>query len=66
MPVNKDRLAAFSTVVLVEEDVVAEENRYRHDPAKLAATILRMYDNRDSFTFSVAALPAEEPILLTR
>jgi uncharacterized cofD-like protein len=66
VPVSNDGMAAFSNVILVQEDVVAEENRYRHDPAKLAATILRMYDNRDSFTFFVAAVPAEQPVLLTR
>jgi hypothetical protein len=28
-------------VRLVEADVIAVENRYRHDPIKLAATIMR-------------------------
>jgi uncharacterized cofD-like protein len=32
---------------VVEVDVVSEENRYRHDSAKLAAAIMRLYDNRD-------------------
>lgn len=36
-------------VRVVEADVVAEENRYRHDPRKLAATILRLYDGRDAY-----------------
>ncbi|MEO9255635.1 MAG: 2-phospho-L-lactate transferase CofD family protein, partial [Tepidiformaceae bacterium] len=66
VPVSKTRMDAFEGVLLVEEDVVAEENRYRHDPVKLAATILRMYDDRDSFTFSVAPAVAEEPVLITR
>ncbi len=66
VPVSNDGMSAFADVMLVQADVVAEENRYRHDPAKLAATVLRMYDNRDSFTVSVAAMPAEEPVLLTR
>ncbi len=66
VPVSNDGMSAFEGVLLVEEDVVAEENRYRHDPAKLAATILRMYDNRDSFAFSPAPAAVEEPVLATR
>lgn len=66
VPVSKTRMDAFEDVLLVEADVVAEENRYRHDPVKLAATILRMYDDRDSFTFSVAPAVVEEPVLTTR
>jgi uncharacterized cofD-like protein len=66
VPVSKNGMEAFERVRLVEEDVVAEENRYRHDPVKLAATILRMYDDRDSFTFSVAPAVVEEPVLITR
>jgi uncharacterized cofD-like protein len=66
VPVGSGGMEAFEGVVLVEADVVAEENRYRHDPEKLAATILRMYDNRDSFTFSARQPVAEEPVLLTR
>lgn len=49
-------------VSLVEADVVAEENRYRHDPQKLAATILRLYDGRD-VTVPGAVRAAEEPVL---
>src|SRR4029079_14469038 len=48
VPLSKDGMEEFERVLLVKEDVVAEENRYRHDPVKLAATILRMYDDRDS------------------
>jgi uncharacterized cofD-like protein len=66
VPVSNDGMAAFADVVLVEADVVAEENRYRHDPAKLAATILRMYDNRDSFAFPAAMADVEEPVLVSR
>ena len=66
VPVSNDGMSAFADVVLVEADVVAEENRYRHDPAKLAATILRMYDNRDSFAFPVAMEDVEEPVLVSR
>lgn len=66
VPVSNDGMAAFADVMLEEADVVAEENRYRHDPAKLAATILRMYDNRDSFAFPVAMADVEEPALVSR
>ncbi len=31
---------------IVEMDVISEENRYRHDSAKLAAAIMRLYHNR--------------------
>src|SRR5579883_395395 len=31
---------------IVEMDVISEENRYRHDPAKLAAAIMRLYHSR--------------------
>ncbi len=39
---------ALQGVRVCEADVVAEENRYRHDPQKLAATILRLYYGRDA------------------
>lgn len=51
---------------LVEADVIAEENRYRHDPVKLAATILRLYDDRDSYAAAVSASRADKAILLSR
>lgn len=54
-------------VRLVEADVVAEENRYRHDPQKLAATIMRLYDGRDITATDARRMAAEErPVLLTR
>ncbi len=55
-----------SGVRLVEADVVAEENRYRHDPAKLAATILRLYYERDSVPANAARQRADEALLITR
>jgi hypothetical protein len=45
---------------------VAEENRYRHDPEKLAATILRLYYERDSLAANNGRQPAEQAVLLTR
>ncbi len=60
-------LTAFPRVRLVEADVVAEENRYRHDPEKLAATILRLYDSRHTMPFEPRQASAEEqPALVTR
>ena len=54
-------------VRLVEADVVAEENRYRHDPQKLAAIIMRLYDGRDIPATDTRRMAAEErPVLLTR
>jgi len=64
--VNGSASNGLGSVYLVEADVVAEENRYRHDPAKLAATILRLYYERDSLASSNGRLPAEQSVLLTR
>ncbi len=53
-------------VRLVEADVIAVENRYRHDPIKLAATIMRVYDGRDTFAPFAAPHAPEEPVLVPR
>lgn len=53
-------------VRIVEADVVAPENRYRHDPAKLAATIIRLYDERNSLVLAAPAAASEAPALVTR
>ena len=53
-------------VRLIEADVVAEENRYRHDPDKLAATVLRLYDGRDAIITLAARKPSEAPVLAVR
>jgi len=66
VPLNTAAMAAFPSVRLLEADVVAEENRYRHDPVKLAATIVRMYDTRESFAAYALHQSADEPVLLTR
>jgi len=63
---NKIGGGALSGVWVVEADVVAEENRYRHDPAKLAATILRLYDERDSLPSQFDRRRADEAVLTTR
>ncbi len=47
-PVRLNGAAEIADIRLVEADVVAEQNRYRHDPDKLAATILRLYDGRSA------------------
>lgn len=49
---NDDAADALADVRIIEADVVAEENRYRHDPAKLAATLMRVYDSRNAITAS--------------
>lgn len=38
----------YRGIRLIEADLVSEDNRYRHDPAKLAATIVRLYDGKQS------------------
>jgi uncharacterized cofD-like protein len=53
-------------VRIVEADVIAAENRYRHDPSKLAGTILRVYDERNSLVIAPAAASREAAALLTR
>lgn len=58
--------AALSRLTIVEADVVSEENRYRHDSAKLAGTILRLYDERGSIPISSAPPPPEAQLLLSR
>ena len=62
----RDGMEAFEGVVVISADVVAEENRYRHDPQKLAATILRMYDNRVAFAQVANRKPPEEAVLVSR
>lgn len=65
--VSPEDLSAYPGIRLVEADVVAEENRYRHDPQKLAATIMRLYDGRDSLSLEPPrSAPEERPLLLTR
>ena len=66
VPVNRDGMAAFPGVRLVLADVVAEENRYRHDPEKLAAMVMRMYDHKDSLANLATRHVVEEPLLTTR
>lgn len=66
VPITNDELRAFPGLRLTEADVVAEENRYRHDPVKLAGTLMRMYDGRDTLTLEAAARSVEEPLLATR
>ncbi|WP_322817977.1 gluconeogenesis factor YvcK family protein [Tepidiforma sp.] len=65
--ISGERLAAHAGITLVEADVVAEENRYRHDPHKLAATVMRLYDQRESLNIPSRRLFSnEEPVALVR
>jgi hypothetical protein len=64
--VNGSGSGGLGSVLLVEADVVAEENRYRHDPQKLAATVVRLYYERDSIAAGNGRQPAEQSVLLTR
>jgi uncharacterized cofD-like protein len=62
-PVKVNGVAELPDIRVVEADVVAEQNRYRHDPDKLAATILRLYDGRSALVTDaprVLEVPAEE------
>jgi uncharacterized cofD-like protein len=60
---DKDILAG---VHVVQEDVVAQENRYRHDPEKLAATIMRLYYGRDAFVNHAPRATEEAALASTR
>jgi uncharacterized cofD-like protein len=66
VPVCRQGLDGLEGVRLVEADVVAEQNRYRHDPDKLAAALLRLYDGRDVPVANTARRQAEEAVILTR
>lgn len=67
VPISNDELRAFEGLRLVTADVVAEENRYRHDPEKLAATVMRLYDNRDILSLEPRRpTPPEAPLVATR
>ncbi len=64
--VNGEKFAAFGHVRLIEADVVSGANRYRHDPVKLAATVLRLYDGRDSSSSPTSRPVADEVLVATR
>jgi hypothetical protein len=53
-------------VQLIEADVVAEDNRYRHDSAKLAAIVLAHYYGREITPTTGTRTAAEAPLLVTR
>lgn len=66
VPISNDELRAFEGLRLVQADVVAEENRYRHDPEKLAATLMRLYDSRDILSLEQRRPNPETPLVATR
>jgi len=66
VPVQNTDSSVFDGVRLVEADVVAEENRYRHDPAKLAAIVMRLYDGRQNLPGLASPRRADEAVLASR
>ncbi|MGE0600440.1 MAG: uridine diphosphate-N-acetylglucosamine-binding protein YvcK [Dehalococcoidia bacterium] len=66
VPISNEELRAFEGLRLVTADVVAEENRYRHDPEKLAASLMRLYDNRDITSIDRPRSTPEAPLVATR
>jgi len=66
VPISNDGLRAFQGLRLVQADVVAEENRYRHDPDKLAATIMRVYDERDILSLEQRPPTQEASLVASR
>ncbi len=65
-PVALSRNGRLHGIHVVEADVVSEEVRYRHDPEKLAATILRLYDDRASISPAPREAVAEAAVLAAR
>ncbi|GBD23586.1 Gluconeogenesis factor [bacterium HR29] len=57
---------ALRGIRVVEADVVAEENRYRHDPAKLAACLMRLYDGRNAVLAEARAIVERESAALVQ
>ncbi len=54
----------FAGVKVMEVDVVADENRYRHDPAKLAAALIQLYDSRQHSGGGANGRMADQPTAL--
>lgn len=54
----------FERVKIVEADVIADENRYRHDPAKLAAALIHLYDSRQTTNGNGNGRLADQPAAL--
>jgi uncharacterized cofD-like protein len=66
VPISNDGLRAFEGLRLIQADVVAEANRYRHDPDKLAACIMRVYDERDILSLEQRPSAQEASLAATR
>ena len=47
----------------MKADVVAEENRYRHDSKKLADALIRLYYERNQIAAEAEAIEAEAPAI---
>lgn len=58
---NGGRDGRLGDVRVVSADVVASENRYRHDPAKLAATLMQVYASRAAIAAHGAVRKVESP-----
>ena len=56
-PVSVNGFASLESSRLVLADVVSEENRYRHDPKKLSAALIRLYYDRGQMEPIEAATP---------
>ncbi len=56
----------FAGVRVVQADVVADQNRYRHDSGKLAAAILHVYHGREGAAPLPEQARTEEAVLVTR
>ncbi|HCV00297.1 MAG TPA: hypothetical protein DGL25_03765 [Dehalococcoidia bacterium] len=63
---NHPDARVFEHVRVIQADVVASENRYRHDFQKLAAAILDVYHGRESGMPGAEHRPSEEAVFVTR
>jgi uncharacterized cofD-like protein len=64
VPLKHPDDSVFERVRIVEVDVVADENRYRHDPAKLAGAVMGLYDNRQTGSNGTNGRLADRPAAL--
>ena len=59
-PVRLDRVRLNGSAIIAE-DVVSDENRYHHDPKKLAAALLRLYFQHQQVDHVLENVIEEEP-----
>ncbi|MCA9823677.1 MAG: YvcK family protein [Dehalococcoidia bacterium] len=64
VPLKRPSDEVFGGVRVLEVDVIADENRYRHDPVKLATAVMQLYDSRQNTTGNGHGRLADQPAAL--